>query len=350
MNLFSSWLRKIASIEVAPVRPIPDVSVSLNSSDIVMSILDDPAFESCVSFFTANPSMARALLSPNSQALLFSMVRILKPAHVIEIGTYKASTSEAIARALHVNCAGMLHTIDPFGSKTVPPIVGLWPQELKQRLSFSIENSMSFFGRIAQERWRPALVFIDGNHDYEFALFDILSSARFIMPGGYVVVDNIGQPGPALALEDFLSANPNWSQLGRPAADRPNLPFDPNRTRIPNTDCAVLKAPDTLQIGKRPYSSGALAFRGEVFSGLEIDIQGQATGCLHVQGIFRQFGAIPTEATVAKSVGFESAFGARLVELEPPSDWKPAEANSVEIWLTWNGEAPLTLSKHPLNV
>ncbi len=355
---FNSLRRRIAKIaglfsldqvDVAPLRSIPDVSVSPDVHDIVTAILEDANFENCVSFFEANPSIRRALLSPNSQALLFSMVRILKPMHVIEIGTYKASTSEAIARALHANRAGMLHTIDPFGSRNVPPIIRAWPRELKQRLNFTVEDSMSLFGRIARESWRPNLVFIDGNHDYEFALFDILSSARFITPGGHIVVDNIGQPGPALALQDFLIANPAWLQLGKPvASDRPAFPFDRDRTRIPNTDAAVVKAPITVQIGKRPFSNGAFAFRGDVFRGLKIDIQELATGRLDIQTIFRQFHGIPTESAVAQSIELESALGIRIIEIVPPRDWSPIIANSIEIWLTWNGPAPLTLCEHCL--
>jgi predicted O-methyltransferase YrrM len=333
-----------------PIQKIRVVSVSRDVPDLVTAIIEDPDFQNCVSFFASNSSIQNALVSPDFQALMFSMVSILKPEHVIEIGTYKASTSEAIARALRGNQFGMLHTIDPFGSKTVPPIIKLWPQELKNHLSFTVEDSMSLFGRLAKETWRPSIVFIDGNHDYEFALFDILSSARFIEPGGYIVVDNIGQPGPALALEDFLATNSNWLQLGKPPAiGKISFPFDRERTRIHNTDAAIIKAPSVVQIGKRPYTSGAIAFDGDVYRGLSIDIQKPATGRLDVQAIFRQFSGIPSENTVERSINIESAVGHRIVEIKSPPNWTPTLTNSIETWLTWHGSEPLELGGHPEN-
>ena len=65
----------------------------------------------------------------------------------------------------------------------------------------------------------PELVFVDGNHDYEFAFFDIACGARTIAPGGFIVVDNIAQPGPFFAARDFLAANPDWRELGTAATD-----------------------------------------------------------------------------------------------------------------------------------
>ena len=74
---------------------------------------------------------------------------------------------------------------------------------------------MDFFGLAGRHGSKYGMIFVDGNHDYEFALFDILSAARALEPGGLIVIDNISQPGPYFALLEFLAKNPGWRQWGR---------------------------------------------------------------------------------------------------------------------------------------
>lgn len=64
------------------------------------------------------------------------------------------------------------------------------------------------------------LILIDGNHDFEFALFDLQMAARLMRPGGIVVMDNAEQSGPFYAAKQFLDRNPAWRELGRCIADQ----------------------------------------------------------------------------------------------------------------------------------
>ena len=340
--------RIMESVEIAHVQPIAAVKTARDADDLVAEIMASGEYAACVEFFANSPSIKRSLVSPNTQAMLFSLLRILRPDHVIEIGTFKASTSEAMARALHANGKGVLYTIDPFGGETVPPIIASWPGELKKHLKFSVEDSMSLFGRIGKGAWRPGFVFVDGNHDYEFALFDILSAARFLMPGGVIVVDNIGQPGPALALEDFLKANPEWRQFGKVNAGLPqNLPYDSNRTRIHNTDMAIIQGPSLIHVRARPYTSGSLWFQGKAFHGLKLELAEAATGTLQVQLVFRQFGGNMAEYMVVKSIDMNNAAGIMTIAFDAPDGWDAGVANEIEPWLTWAGADSLKLASLP---
>src|SRR5713101_6399396 len=92
--------------------PCPDGSVDadiawpivdLDGDDPIREIVESNEFAACASFFTEVEAAQRAVISPKAQALLFCTARNLKPDHIFEIGTYKASTSEAICRALHAN-------------------------------------------------------------------------------------------------------------------------------------------------------------------------------------------------------------------------------------------------------
>ena len=63
-------------------RPHPAVSlpeafpiVDLAVADPIADILDAPAFQPCTAFFAANAAIERALVSPVTQALLFTLVR-----------------------------------------------------------------------------------------------------------------------------------------------------------------------------------------------------------------------------------------------------------------------------------
>ena len=73
---------------------------------------------------------------------------------------------------------GMLHTTDPFGADRCPTIIGTWPRELQEITEFHPLNSMGFFGALTQRRITIDMVLVDGQHDYEYALFDLQMGAR----------------------------------------------------------------------------------------------------------------------------------------------------------------------------
>src|SRR6516225_3845248 len=105
--------------------------IDLSIPDPIPGILASPEFTEAIQAFASSPSIAGALVSPDSQALLYSLIRLLRPKIAIEIGTYKASTTEAMARALVENGQGILHTIDPYGAEMSPQIIARWSQALQ---------------------------------------------------------------------------------------------------------------------------------------------------------------------------------------------------------------------------
>src|SRR3981081_3925042 len=91
--------------------------IDLSITDALPAILALPEFPDLVQSFADSPSIKRALVSPDSQALLYSLIRLQRPKIAVEIGTYMASTTEAMARAVAENGEGALHTVDPFSIK-----------------------------------------------------------------------------------------------------------------------------------------------------------------------------------------------------------------------------------------
>src|SRR6202035_752375 len=163
------------------IKPISDIAFPrmdlAASENPVEEIMAAPEFEATKAYFFDNPAAPRSLVSSQSQALLYSLIRNLRPDHVFEIGTYKAGTTEAICRALYANGQGIAHAVDPFRGEYIAAVLKLWPPELFRHVQLHAKDSMAFYGDMERHNIHPALVFVDGNHDYEFATFDIACGA-----------------------------------------------------------------------------------------------------------------------------------------------------------------------------
>jgi predicted O-methyltransferase YrrM len=336
---------------VAPLGDIPYAKVDLTAfGNPINSIVSSPDFARTERYFSENPAAARSLVSGASQALLFTLVRNLAPHHVIEIGTFKGGTSEAIGRALHANGGGLLHTIGPFDSGIFLPLYRTWPEALRDRVRFYSADSMAFFMRLQKNNIQPSLVFVDGNHDYEFAFFDILAAARCVTPGGFVVVDNVSQAGPYYAATDFLASHPEWLDCAsRPIQWDPIKAYDAERTRISNTDLIVLRAPEAYMIGARPRCFGEMVLQQPVIKGVEIRMAAPKPGTLHVQCVLRGFSpAQNVEACEMTSVRIDGVASTAFAKFEKPLVLNGAfDQYRGEAWLTFVGEGSLSQSDVP---
>ncbi len=301
-----------------------------------------------------------SLMHPASRAVLWTLVKEMQPEVVAEIGTLFAGTTELLATGLVENGRGTIHTTDPYGAERCPGIIGAWSPALQSATRFHPLNSMDFFLWLENQRIALDLVLVDGNHDFEFALFDLQMAARLIRPGGVIVMDNAEQTGPFHATRAFIARNPAWTELGAALAryDK-SSPFDASRASIRPTSFLVLQAPSHLSIGEGPHSWGQKFIDFSRLSGFALDLPPQTTaGTLSYQAILRGFGDGNRDVEEIKSIG-----GIRL-DLAGPAmvAWKlpaplqsriatPDARFSFEIDLSWQadaGAAPLALSAIPL--
>jgi predicted O-methyltransferase YrrM len=351
------WARRAArawgglGARVRPLEPIPYAAIVADDPDPVAAIVASPEFAVASRWF-AQDLADRSQLSPEAQALLFTLARNLKPAHVFEIGTFQAGTSEAICRALWENGEGLLHTTDPFSLATVPAILMKWPRELRRHITFYHLDSMAFFMRMEQMGVRSQLTLIDGRHDYEFARFDLAMAARTLAPGGFILLDNVSQPGPYLAVTDFLRDVPGWCECGNPDARDDSLPFDQRRARIHNTDLIALRAPSAFIIGARPVTLGERNFDRQEVRGVALAIAEKARGTLAIQCALRGHSASPgspgVEIIGATSLDLDGTDGPAAAPFAPPLIASGAFYQmATEIALVWRGERPLHLSGPP---
>jgi len=338
-------------LDIKPVSDIAFPKVDLAASeDPIAQIMAAPEIEAAKAYFYDNPVAARSLISSQSQALLYSLVRNLRPDHVYEIGTYKAGTTEAICRALYANGKGIAHAVDPFRGEYIAAVLKLWPPELFRHVRLHAKDSMAFFGDMEREHIHPALVFVDGNHDYEFAAFDIACGARTVAPGGFIVIDNVAQPGPFFAARDFLAANPDWRELGSAATgyDRDKA-FDRARSTILETDFMVLRAPVTHSLGERPFTPGRTRWHSPKVEGLRLKfLPSNEAARLTVQVVLRGFGMMPAETTGEASVQVEAGTKELAVTLTKPAQVEGQFVYfTAEPWLIWHGARPLQLVAEP---
>ena len=328
-----------------PIIPFP--TIDLSSDNPILEIISAPKFGETGLAIEKTEAAQRALISAVSAALIYTLVRNTKAQHVVEIGTYDGGTSELICQALHENGSGTLYTAGPFDAERVFPIFDSWPQYLRRHLEFYPMTSMDLYYRLNARGISPEIAFIDGDHSYQTALFDIQSLAKSLARRGFLLVDNVSQPGPYYAAMDFLQRNPDWTrcQVRDPERADPNKAFDPERRSIPGSDFEILRAPRGYAIGSRPVTFGDMRSTTEV-KGLRIQAE-SAGGTLHAQCVLRGFGSPSVEIFTMTARDIATPGTVDLMFPEPLVIKGTFSRCSAEPWLVWSGHAPLTLSQMP---
>jgi predicted O-methyltransferase YrrM len=250
------------------------------------------------------------------QGVLIELIRLLAPARVLEIGTYFGNTARKMAEAI-AGCGGSLITIDPYGGDRIPAIIEAWPQSVRDVVTFHPLNSMTFFASLEVAQVGAGkddapfdLVFVDGHHSFEYAYFDLMSSALNVRPGGAIVMDNMEQAGPDAAVEAFLQRFKHWRlfvleghELG------PTL-----KESVPETNGAVLLAPLGVEVGRLPLKAHLYKITSTRIEAVEIPLlPTEASGSLRVTANLYSF---PYDLHVTGK-GAVSKVGVSTVDLHP---------------------------------
>lgn len=325
--------------------------------ETVAAIRSVVGYQDALDYFESYPP--RSLMSDHCRATLFTLIRMLHPQVVAEVGTFFAGTTEVIARALWENGEGNVVTTDPFGAERCPEIISRWPQALRDITKYFSLSSMEFFLKMERERIKLDIVLVDGNHDFEFALFDLQMAAKLLKLGGLIIMDNAEQTGPFEASRKFLEFHPEWCELGS-AIDSFDVsrPFNETRASLPGTSFIILQAPDFFAISAAPRSWGQTKQASPRVTGISLNLAAQKTGGkLHYQAILRAYGARDVEEI--KSVGsfrIDLAGSASIVlhEFKTPITPKRQSIDAhftFEIELAWQADPcsqPLAIASIPV--
>ena len=206
----ASALRTLARRLLRPGRRLTDTEQWL------VNLPGTPEYRARVAALQARAEL-RSITEADEMATIALWVEAVRPELCLEIGTFFAGTSRVICEALAAGGGpGKLLTIDPYGGHRVPDILTGWPAGLRDRVEFRPVNSMTLFDELETARTPKGgrsplgLAFVDGNHNFEYALFDVIRAADFLAPGGAIVIDNMDQEGPRQAAARFLQWNPAW--------------------------------------------------------------------------------------------------------------------------------------------
>lgn len=344
---------------IKPMRPLapfyrPDERFEISADGLAEWRRSD-VFQRLLAFYRSYP--LQSLISDDSRALLHHLVMMHRPRRVLEIGTFVAGTTEVFARALWEAGHGHLDTIDPFGAESCPAIIDAFPKELRDRITFWPVNSGAYFDKEFSVNNPYDLVFIDGNHEFEYALFDLLCTARLIHPRGLVLLDNIDQPGPRFATKLFLERFPEWHDVADVVRKiDPAGAFAAPSPSFPDTRFYLLEAPPHYVVRGEPRSFGSADVDRAEVEGIELELAAPARGNLHVHVYARTFGLEePEELQCRQNLALDIAQlppdGRVRIPLDQPLRTafpSPGLPRRVEIALAFSGRPELALRSSPL--
>lgn len=149
---------------------------------------------------------------------LHALVRLLRPAHVMEVGVSSGVSSAYLLNAMELNGAGTLHSVDlpanpasgpshrkkPGSSWTIPPgRASGWavPFGLRKRWDLRLGDKAEVLPLLARELRRVELFVYDVPHEDGVTREEFRSLDGLLPPGGVVIVDHGPNGGrcPALA-------------------------------------------------------------------------------------------------------------------------------------------------------
>ena len=347
-----------------PVTALP--APKLIGDDLINAILASPEFQVSREYFADYPTTS-LLRDGVSRAFIYLLIRAMNRNSALEIGTFRAGTTEVIARALWANGVGHVDTVDPFNYPQITSALDEWDSKIRTLCTWHNENSMAFFQMAALRRSRYDFIFIDGDHEHFAALFDIQRSAALLNHGGFLLIDNVEQPSVRLAALRFLTENGSWELLAPPEARTQN-PLQPAESlvmSVPDTDFWLIRAPFRTSIDARPTCVPLALFSGIVVHGLRMQLAPQAALPNRGKISYRvSLQAIPNLDKGLEAVWAVSAATINVAALEKQGDVvtlrfeKPIDrlANHpraleyivmVETYLTFVGEGSLDLTQLP---
>jgi len=291
-------------------------------------------------FFEARPTAS--LMAPIGCALLYHLARCVGATSALEIGTYRAGGTEALAMALAAE-RGVLVTLDPNGPRDalVRQTIAAWPEPMRAATQYHNHSSATFFDQL---ELNPGLDFdlivVDGYHEYGYALFDMTMAAKRARPGAVLIVDDYVLPEVFWAARDFAQAHPDWTVIGDVFRRLdPSRPFESQRPSLPDTNYLIFVAPEQIEIGPRPkvFHYPGLAISG--LRGLDLSLMpGNPAGTLHALAILRASAplpALPEQLHRFAKAEIAPRLASQLLLIDPPLATTRSHERSLELQLVF---------------
>lgn len=151
------------------------------------------------------------------------------------------------------------------------------PPEIGSRIDFYPLTSMDYFLRHDLAKGAFDFAFIDGDHSYQAAFFDLCQTGARIRPGGVIVLDNSEIWGVAYAVADFLERNPAWRLAGHAPGDVGNLrEIGHKRKGKGPLGLLVLLAPSSACLGKFPLEGAITGLNAGPYGRMRLEFGREA--------------------------------------------------------------------------
>lgn len=181
---------------VMPLRDLlQDVSAFLGTADLTI-------FRSEME----NISRANQGVHPEEAAVLYGLVRALRPQLVLETGTFEGYSTTQLAKALHVNGIGRLETVD-VANDTGTRV----PEDLRHVVTFRRSMPSQQMVDILAQGEGLNIFFHDSAHNYLNTMGELIAFSPFFKPDCVIVchdakMDFMDGFGVGRAVRDFAAA------------------------------------------------------------------------------------------------------------------------------------------------
>jgi predicted O-methyltransferase YrrM len=159
----------------------------------------------------------------NEGDALYRIVRRIKPSMTVEVGMAFGLSTLFICQALRDNGTGVHVAMDPYQSQFRK--LGLYNVKragLDDLLTFHEEPSQLALARMAAQKLRAELVFIDGSHLFDAAFVDYYFADMLLPVGGIMVFDDLWMPAIRKVLR-FVLRNRRYEIAGDLMGPLPGL-------------------------------------------------------------------------------------------------------------------------------
>ena len=172
-------------------------------------------------------------IDPKQGMWIYQLLCDAKPDNTLEIGLAYGFSTVYFLAAIQANGKGHHVALDPYQDGDHWNGIGLAREKVlgteQGIFEFSSENSIQGLTRFAREDRRFGVIFIDGDHTFDFVLCDFLLASLVCQRGGYIILDDMWLPS-VRRVASFIRRN--------------RSDFTEIHTRVPNIAVFKMNGPD----------------------------------------------------------------------------------------------------------